>query len=450
MTESPYLHGNFAPVLEERSEDHELPVTGSIPPDLDGRLIRNGPNPAVVPPDESEYHWWAGDGMVHAISIGGERATGYRNRWVRTRALASRLGTPAPRGPSEPVDGPANANVIRHAGRTLALSESGFPLALSAGLDRARLHDFDGDLLSPMGAHPKIDPTSGELIFFGCDVFGPPFLRYHVADDRGALVRTETIDLPRAVMMHYFGVSATRAVLLDLPVLFDLDLAARGRSVPFRWMPDAGARVGVMPRDGDGDAVRWIGIDPVSVLHVLNCYDDDDDTVVLDTVRHDRAFDTEPAAGISSVVPVLSRWTIDVRHGRVIQQQLDDLPVEFPRVDPELAGLPHRYGYCAALSDVPARTTFGGLVKYDLLRDESTRFDPGPGRQASEPIFVRAADGKGDDEGWVLSIVHDPAREAGDLVILDATSFGGPPVATIHLPVRVPFGLHGSWVPADE
>ena len=76
------------------------------------------------------------------------------------------------------------------------------------------------------------------------------------------------------------------------------------------------------------------------------------------------------------------------------------------------------------------------------------RYEPGAGRSASEPVFVRAADGRAEDEGWVLSVVYDAARDASDLVILDGTSFAGPPVATVHLPVRVPFGLHGSWVPA--
>jgi carotenoid cleavage dioxygenase len=88
-------------------------------------------------------------------------------------------------------------------------------------------------------------------------------------------------------------------------------------------------------------------------------------------------------------------------------------------------------------------------VKYDLVRDESTRFDPGAHRSPGEPVFVRAADGNGEDEGWILSVVYDATRDASDLVILDATSFGGPPVATVHLPARVPFGFHGSWVPVD-
>jgi carotenoid cleavage dioxygenase len=90
------------------------------------------------------------------------------------------------------------------------------------------------------------------------------------------------------------------------------------------------------------------------------------------------------------------------------------------------------------------------LVKYDLTRDESVRFDPGEHGQAGEPVFVRAADGHGEDEGWVLSVVYDATRYASDLVILDATSFSGPPVAVVHLPVRVPFGFHGSWIPATS
>lgn len=446
---NPYLQGNFAPVVEERSDEHELAVSGVIPPDLDGRLLRNGPNPVAVPADETQYHWFAGDGMIHAISLAGGRATGYRNRWVRTRALASELGTAPPRGPTEPIDGPANTHVVRHAGTTLALVESGFPHAVSSDLHRARVFDFDGGLASPMTAHPKLDPVTGELVFFGSDVFGPPFLRYHVADAVGALVRTEAIDVPRATMMHDFGLTATRAVFLDLPVVFDLTLAVAGRSLPYQWMPDAGARIGVMPRTGGNRDVRWIGIDPLYVFHVLNCHDDGD-SVVMDVIRYDRAFDTGPGEAIASCLPVLARWTIDLGAGRVSEQRLDDTPVEFPRIDPAVAGLPHRYGYCTRLGDVAEDPSLTGLVKYDFGRDESTRYEPGPYRSPGEPVFVRAADGRGEDEGWVLSVVYDATRDASDLVILDATSFAGPPVATVHLPARVPAGFHGSWVPTDS
>ncbi len=387
--------------------------------------------------------------MIHAISLAGGKATGYRNRWVRTRALAAKVDTTPPRGPSEPVDGPANTHVIRHAGTTLALVESGFPHALSPTLDRARVHDFDGGLSSSMTAHPKVDPETGDLVFFGYDVFGPPFLRFHVVDAAGHLVRTEDIDIPRATMIHDFGVTSTRAVFLDLPIVFDLDLAAAGHSIPFRWMPEAGARVGVMPRTGGNSDIRWISMDPSYVFHVLNAYDDGG-SVIMDVVRYDKAFDTGPGEAITSSNPVLARWTVDLVANRVSEQRLDDTPVEFPRIDDAVAGQPHRYGYCARLGDIAHDPTFLGLVKYDLQRDESTRFEPGEHRSPGEPVFVRAGDGRAEDEGWVLSLVYDATRDASDLVILDATSFGGPAVATVHLPARVPFGFHGSWVPTDS
>ncbi len=446
---NPYLEGNFAPVLEELTEGHPLPVTGVIPPDLEGHLLRNGPNPAVLPADIAEYHWFTGDGMIHAISLSGGKAVGYRNRWVRTRKLAAELGTDPPKGPEQPLNGPANTHVIRHAGTTLALVESGFPHALSGDLERARVYDFDAALASPMTAHPKLDPATGELLFFGYDVFGPPFLRYHTVDSTGTLTRSQAIDIPRAAMMHDFGVTGSRVVFMDLPVVFDPDLAATGRSLPFRWTPEAGSRIGVMPRQGNDGDITWIGIDPVYVFHVLNAYDDGD-VVVMDVIRYDSAFDTAPGGAIGSTPPVLARWTIDPAANRLEEERLDDAPVEFPRIDDQVAGHVHRYGYCLLLGTQSETDEPIGLIKYDLQRDEATRFDPGEYRAPGEPVFVRAADGGGEDEGWVLSVVYDRTRDASDLVILDATSFAGPPVATVHLPARVPFGFHGSWLPSTS
>ena len=443
---NPYLEGNFAPVLEEKTEEHDLEVTGVVPPDLDGRLLRNGPNPVVLPEDHADYHWFSGDGMIHAISLSRGRATGYRNRWVRTRALAEVVATVPPTGPSEPINGPANTHVIRHGGVTLALVESGFPHAISPDLNRARIHDFDSTLSSPMTAHPKVDPLTGELVFFGYDVFGPPFLRYHVVDATGQLTTTEDLDIPRAVMMHDFGLTAPRAVFMDQPVVFDLMLATQGRALPFRWRPEVGSRIGVMPRKGTDDDLVWITMDPSYVFHVVNAFDEGENTV-LDVLRYDSVFETAPGEPITRSLPSLHRWTIDPVANRVREERLDDTPVEFPRIDPAAAGTRQRYGYCTRLGTDLDQPSFEGLVKYDFDRDVSERYDPGEGRSPGEPVFVRAADGAGEDEGWVLSVVYDATRDRSDLVILDATSFAGPPVATVHLPARVPFGFHGSWVP---
>ncbi len=87
-----------------------------------------------------------------------------------------------------------------------------------------------------------------------------------------------------------------------------------------------------------------------------------------------------------------------------------------------------------------------GLIKYDLASGRSEVHDFGPGRQPGEGVFVPDSSASGEDEGYIVAYVYDGARDGSDLVILDASRFSGPPVATIPLPQRVPFGFHGNWV----
>jgi len=64
-----------------------------------------------------------------------------------------------------------------------------------------------------------------------------------------------------------------------------------------------------------------------------------------------------------------------------------------------------------------------------------------------EPVFVPESPDAGEDEGWVMAYVYDQTTEKSDVVILHAQDFAAPPIATIHLPQRVPFGFHGNWMP---
>ncbi len=440
---NPYLAGNFAPVTDER-DDADLPITGAIPPRLDGLLVRNGPNP--IAPDPASYHWFLGDGMLHAIELRGGRAR-YRNRWVRTDAAARALGEePVPDQPAEcnDLDAVSNTHVVAHAGRILALVESSLPNEMGTDLSTGGRFDFDGRLRSPMTAHPKVDPVTGELHFFGYDVFGPPWLRYHVADASGALVRTEPIDIAGPSMVHDFQITERHVVWLDLPVVFDFDLVGE-RPFPARWMPEYGARVGVMPRDGGNADVRWFEVEPCYVFHPLNGYDDGD-TVVVDVVRHETMF-RDDRYGPADRPPRLDRWSIDLVAGKVREETLDDRPQELPRVDERRVGRPHRYGYAPRVGiEESSSPEFRSLLKHDLHRGVTDTHEVGAGRAAGEAVFVPASPDAGEDEGWVLAVVYDATRDTSDVVVIDASDFTGSPVATVHLPRRVPHGFHGSWV----
>jgi carotenoid cleavage dioxygenase len=435
------MTGNFAPVARE-STLLELSVEGELPRDLNGILLRNGPNPAS--PVNDKHHWFVGDAMLHAIAFENGRARSYRNRWVRTERLQQATGLrAAPISPNQPpLQGSGNVNVIEHAGRILALPEVGLPYELDRELGTLRQYDFAGALRSSMTAHPKIDPVTGELLFFGYD-FGPVHLRYHRAGPDGTLTRTVEITTPRPTMIHDFGVTRTRVVFMDLPVVFDFALIAQGYSMPFRWDETHQARVGVMPRDGGDADVRWIEIEPCYVYHPLNSYDDGE-RVVMDVVRHERTFDQSRIGPDELSPPVLCRWEIDPAAGTLRSRVLDDRGQEFPRVDPRRECQKHRYGYAVeARLQSHGGLGFGGLLKHDLVAGTTQVHDVGPGRAASEGVFVPA--GAGEDDGYVVAPVYDAGRDASDVVVLDARNFSGKPLAVVHLPVRVPFGFHGNF-----
>jgi carotenoid cleavage dioxygenase-like enzyme len=430
-----HLRGNFAPVRAEVTA-FDLPVHGRIPRALRGRYVRNGPNPKT---GESP-HWFLGDGMLHGVELRDGRAVSYRNRWVRTRSFLEDAPNQHPDGRWDLTVGLANTHVVAHAGRILALVETSLPTEVTGALDTVGCFDFAGRLTTGMTAHPKLCPRTRELHFFGYS-FMLPFLTYHRADAQGRLVQSEVIEVPGPTMIHDFALTERHVVFMDLPVVFDLELAAAG-SIPYRWSDDYGARVGVMPRGGSNADVRWLEIAPCYVFHPLNAYEAADGTLVMDVVRYAELWRGSSAGAAPAF---LHRWRLDVGRGLVHEQALDDRAVEFPRCDERRVSLPHRYGYAVYTDRGMHEETGTALIKYDLRDGGSATHDFGPGRLPSEPVFVPASPAAGEDEGWVLAYVYDAAADRSDLVILEAADFSGKPVATVSLPQRVPQGFHGTW-----
>lgn len=428
----PYLTGNYAPVTEEVTA-YELPCTGSIPEELTGWYLRNGPNPHQA----AAKHWFAGDGMVHGVRIEAGRAVSYRNRWVRTTVFTDGALMFDAQGNRDLTAGVANTHIVRHAGRTLALVESSFPYELTCDLDTLGPHDFDGKLKTAMTAHPKTCPTTGELHFFGYD-FLEPYLTYHRADAAGNLEISRPIDVPAPTMHHDFLLSAEHVVFMDLPVLFDIQTAMSGDNLPFRWSDEYQARLGVLRRDDPHGEVRWFAIDPCYVFHTLNAHDEPG-RIVLHVMRHPSMWRTDSNDFDDNAT--LWRWTIDLTTGTVREEQLDDRAAEFPRHDDRLAGLDTRFGHATA-----KRGGRGAVLRYDLHNGTTTAHEFAPGRIPDEAAFAPADETPGGD-GYLMTYVYDSAEDRSDLVILDATDVAAPPLATIHLPRRVPYGFHGNWLP---
>jgi len=430
-----FLRGNYAPVGEERTATN-LRVEGSIPRALSGCYLRNGPNPK----DGAPPHWFFGDGMLHGIAIEDGRAHWYRNRWIRTRQLTEGLRMVGPDGQRNLSAGPGNTNIVRHAGRILALAETSLPWEVTGELETAGHYDFGGRLTTGMTAHPKICPATGELHFFDYNWF-PPYVTYHCANAAGELVRSIPIDVPGPTMMHDFAITDRHVLFMDLPVVFDFERAVRG-VMPYRWDESHGARVGVMKRNATSDtAMQWFDVEPCYVFHPMNAYEKDG-RIVMEIARYPELWrEGSDRFDLAS----LHRWEFDPVARSVTETALDDRPIEFPRIDDRLCGLPHRFGYAVRnLSSTTDEAT--SLVKYDLSTGTSVEHDFGPGRYPGEAVFAPDPDANDEDGGWLMTYVYDAGCDRSDFVILDAQSIAAPPVAVVPLPGRIPFGFHGNWM----
>lgn len=458
---SPFLEGNFGPVQEEVTLEN-LQVIGKLPADLDGMFVRNGPNPRFAP--LGNYHWFDGDGMLHGLRIADGKAS-YRNRFVRTpswqaedragHALYGGLADPPTVGSQfrdRPPQNKANTALVWHDGRLLALWEAGPPTEMKVpGLETKGFHSYGGKLKHPFTAHPKVDPETGEMMLFGYTLYRKPYLQYSVVDRNGQLTSTTPIDLKLPVMMHDFAVTAKHTIFMDLPEVFDMARALKGQH-PLVFMKERGSRFGILPRHGHGNEVRWFESPPCFVFHVLNAYDDGDDVVLLACRMPE--FPGAVAFGntgghpseqgkAAPLEPVLYEWRFNLKTGAVKEGPMDDRTCEFPRVNDGRLGRKTRFGY-AGCTDGGA--VFVGFLKYDLETGTAKKLGFGKGRSGGEGVFVPKPNATSEDDGWLLTFVHDLAEYKSELFIADARSFDAEPVARIKLPVRVPYGFHGAWL----
>lgn len=445
--ENKWLRGLYAPIPGDVTAT-ELEVEGTLPAELQGRYLRNGPNP-ITGVDPANHHWFTGDAMVHGVRLDDGRADWYRARMVRSTAVSEALGEePAPgerHGGMETV----NTNVIGVGGKTLAIVEAGArPVELDYHLDTIEHTDLGGTLPHGFTAHPKVDPATGDLHAVAYH-WGLPHLEYVVTGPDGLVKQVSPIEVDGGPMVHDCSVTEQWAVVYDLPVTFNLDLAmGGGSSFPYSWDDDRPARIGLIPLGGSGTDVRWFEVAPCYVFHSLNAHDDGDQ-VVLDVVRYERMFDQRPL-GPDDSAPQLWRWTVDTTAGTVHEEQLGDQAFEFPRVDERLVGRPHRWGYGSEILPGELDNGFGGdLVRIDGKSGEVSRIDLGAGRTAGEWVMVPRHPDAAEDDGWLLSLVHDAGTDRSELVVLPAADPAEGPVARVLLPNRVPLGFHGNWVP-DE
>ena len=459
---NPYLSGNFAPIATE-DDFADLPITGEIPKGLLGSYYRNGPNPQF-PPRDPNHHWFAGDGMIHGFHVAGGKVS-YLNRYVHTNkyvleheagcSLFGTFGNPMTSDPSVAGKdgGVGNTNIVWHGNRLLALEEGHNPFELDpVTLVSRGYRDYAGRAMR-FTAHPKMDPETGEMVFFGYSAgagFFTDDVAYGVADRTGKVTRLDMFKAPYSSMIHDFFVTRNYVAFPVLPLTGSLQRAMSGKPA-FAWEPDKGSHIGVMRRDAGVDTVRWFTTDPCYVFHPMNMWDEGD-KIFADVMQYPNAplFPNADGSPGKPAAARLVRWTIDLSDNTntIKQTPIDDMAGEFPRLDERRAGLSYRHGYFAASSTGADNILFDSIAHIDFQTGKRSVHTFAAGDKPGEPVFVPRAANAAEGDGWLLALVYRGATNSSDFVVFDAQDVVKGPIGTASLPRRVPFGFHGNWRPA--
>lgn len=466
-----FLKGYYEPLTAECTSP-DLVIEGEMPTDLNGTFYRNGPNPQFPP--ENEYHFFTGDGMIHAFKFDNGRVS-HMNRWARTERfkIEKRLDgsffsgmNPLETDPKlldfvlTDKEGVANTSVIYHGGRLLLLEEGHLPFEMDPDtLESHGAWNYYGKLNTVMTAHPKLDPVSGELVAF-CYMATGPFsddLGYYKIDKEGFLTEYHTFKTPYSAMVHDFVVTENYVIFPIMPICGSLDRAMVG-GPPFAWEPERGTHVGVMPRNGTPEDIQWIEADPCYVFHFANGYEKDGQ-IILDACH----FESPPLFPMAdgtptpaNIHPRLNRWAIDMDGDKPVAISMNytaEVSGEFPVIDPRYAMREYQHTWFASTDrTIPAAIpdsdyVYNAIAHFNVANNETDMYAFENG-YVSEPMFVAKSDGAGEGEGYVLTCVYDIGTNTSALCVFDAQNIAAGPLAKAKVSHRVPVCFHGTWKPA--
>ena len=456
----------------------DLEVEGQIPAALDGTFYRVGPDQAF-PPKMGDANPFNGDGFVSAFRFKDGHCD-MQTRYVMTERLkaerAARKGLfgdyrnpftddPSVKGVQRTV---SNTNVAMHNGQLLAMKEDGPPYALDPHtLETKGLWDWNGQMTATtFTAHPKIDPFTGDLVGYAYAAKGETSadIVYYAFDKHGKKKREVWFKGPYPGMIHDCAISEHYIILPMIPQVMDLERLKRG-GIAFQWEPSLDHVYIVIPRDGEAKDIRFFHAPDAMPGHVINAFDDGGKLYLDLPVASDNVFWFFPDKDGKHPAPPqirtdVTRWCFDMndRHSKAVPAVMSNLSAEFPHCDDRYVGRPYRYGFMQASDPTKpynmdkAGPIMGFFFNTFLTMDMSTgkyqSWFAGDTSSTQEPVFAPKRLDAPEGEGYVIGVVNRRAEHRSDLVILDAQHMADGPVATVKLPVRLKYGIHGNWVPA--
>ncbi|KAF8400856.1 hypothetical protein HHK36_014159 [Tetracentron sinense] len=393
---SQIFQSNFAPVEEIGEAVQITTIEGKIPADFpEGIYIRNGSNPlfgdlksTISMFGRSSHIWVEGEGMLHALyftkDTHGNWTVSYKNKYVESETFKLEKQRNRPSFlPTVEGDSPAilaayilnvlrfgtvtkhisNTNIFEHSGKVYTIAENYLPQEIDIfTLETYNDWDINGSWDRPFSSHPKRAPGTGELVIMGVDAKKPFCVLGIISADGKKLSHKVDLKFNKSILCHEVGVTQKYNVIMDYPLTVDISRVAKGGQL-IKYDKEGHARIGVMPRYGDADSIRWFEVEPHCTFHLFNCFEDGD----------------------------------------------------------EMEGISEE------------------LIKVENHNFKENHF-------CSGAVFVSKDGGYEEDDGYIVSFVHDEDTNVSQVHIIDTKKFGSEPVAKITLPQRVPYGFHGTYI----
>lgn len=445
----------------------KLEIEGQLPDDLQGTLYRNGP--MIFSNFGNPYkHPFDGDGGITAVRIGGGKAEGacriiesraLRHERREGKALYRGFGTlpPGLRRFTFKFKNAANTNVIRWQNKLLACWEGGRPTEVSPeDLHTVGETSLGGVIRQAFTAHPHRVAKRKATYNFGMrmgrhtklDLFGLP--------DEGAARWMGSIPLKGPTMIHDFICTDNHMVFFVPPVKlnpFPALLTIKEMSQCYSWHPEWGTEVIIVPYDDPKNPIRF-RTEPFYQWHYTNAFEQGG-KIIVDFVRYPN-FDSmlsltswadESQSLAAALVGTPWRAELDPKAKKASFSRISKTCAEFPRVHPELEGIPTRLGYHVALTSETAMAEGmqDSLMKLDYESGKEESVTLGDEQYPCEPVFAPRPGAKDEEDGYLLTLVYDAYRDASHVAVFDARGLEDGPLARLWFDHHIPLSFHGNW-----
>ncbi|MBC2651212.1 carotenoid oxygenase family protein [Novosphingobium flavum] len=459
----------------------DLVHEGTIPAGLSGAFYRVQPDPQF-PPKLGDDIAFNGDGMIARFHFHDGQCD-FRQRWAKTdkwklenaagKALFGAYRNPLGDDPS--VKGAyrstANTNAFPFAGKLWAMKEDSPALLMDpVTMETIGFEKFGGKMTGEtFTSHPKIDPSTGNMVAIGYAASGlcSDDVTYLEVSPDGELVREEWFKVPYYCMMHDFGITEDYLILHIVPSIGSWERLEQG--LPhFGFDTTMPVYLGVIPRRAGlkQEDIRWFKRDNCFASHVMNAFQDGSKIHFDIPEAKNNMFPFFPDVHGApfngrEAMSYLTRWTVDLANNTdefAAITRLTDTAGEFPRIDDRFTGRPYRHGWMLEMDYARPVELKGGsaggllmncLCHKDLVTGEEQHWWCGPTSSLQEPCFIPRSRDASEGDGWIVQVCNRLEDHRSDLLLFEALDIAKGPVATIQIPIRLRFGLHGNWAGAE-